>query len=227
MNHKQIVNEIGKLEDQHCEPCKNHKCGVCPIGLKIRNYGRQLDSIKKERKPMKNKEVLDIDSYKKYKSQGLNDATIAKKFGIQQATLSYHKKKWFNDEVKPEIKVVEPKEVTTPKKDKLTEYAELITELSNALDLEKEGSAAKDELVKKLQAKIDDLESGSNNVNAACEDLEEEIIRLQDENGKLSKQVKQSEQIKEEFETLVYENQELREENQALKYFARKHLAVV
>lgn len=37
------------------------------------------------------------EKYEKYSKQGLKDRLIAKRLGITQSTLIYHKKKWYGE----------------------------------------------------------------------------------------------------------------------------------
>jgi hypothetical protein len=180
MNRLQILAQIDELHDGNCKGCKyfdsyttenTQVCKSCEIREQLQGLGQQLQSIKKERKPLgEKKPVLDIDTYKAMKAQERTDADIAREYGINPATLVYHKKKWFKKE--PSLKVVEqPKEETTTKstkREKESELGALVNELSGELD-------NKNKLVTELQAKVKELE----NINAACSDVEEETNELQ------------------------------------------------
>jgi regulator of replication initiation timing len=67
------------------------------------------------------------------------------------------------------------------------------------------------------------------NLHAACEDIENELASLRDENAALTKQGHHDIYIiqnqKYQLGKWAIENEALQEENKALKYFARKYLA--
>lgn len=170
MNRLEVIRKIDDLQDTNCQTCtliataERRKGSIrycieqCPIGKQLQDLGKEL--TKKERKPVGEKKiVLDQDSYKKFKASGKTDTAIAKEYGITGATLSYHKKKWFNEAVKPELKIVEPVEATEKpieskpiKQDKIVEYAALINELSDKVKKQEEVEKALQEIVTVYQA---------------------------------------------------------------------------
>ncbi len=181
MNRLEVVKKIDDLHDKSCKPCtkvtmqeKHRNCPYClhecEIGKQIQILGNQLKT--RERKTVGEKKlVLDQDSYKMLRAGGKTDADIARHFGIKQPTLAYHKKKWFNEAVKPSIKVVEPvkqpSEGKPTQQDKESEYAALINELSDKVKQQ-------ESMIEKLEAKVAEYE----NLNAACSDVEEETANL-------------------------------------------------
>ncbi len=40
------------------------------------------------------------EKYEKYSKQGMKDSLISKRLGVSQATLIYHKKKWYGGDAK-------------------------------------------------------------------------------------------------------------------------------
>lgn len=125
--------------------------------------------------------------YLKMKEEGHSNNTIAQKMGISQATLYNRIKVWKLQEVK-EVPVVDKAPEVVNQQDKLAEYRQLIDELSNALEAEKKSGQEKDSVREKLENRIKELEKGSGNINAACEDLEEEIITAQTDNKRLKEE---------------------------------------
>lgn len=153
MNRLGVVRKIDDLQDRHCKTCTlittsekrkgsiRHCIKHCQIGKQLQELGSQLKT--RERKTVGEKKlVLDQDSYKELSASGKTDAEISRHFGIKQATLSYHKKKWFNEAVKPNLKVIEPVGVPADSKptrqDKTAEYAALISELSDKVKAQEE-----------------------------------------------------------------------------------------
>ncbi|UKL29986.1 helix-turn-helix domain-containing protein [Bacillus phage PK1] len=126
--------------------------------------------------------------YLKMKEEGHSNNTIAQKMGISQATLYNRIKVWKLQEVNVETPVENKVAETLNQQDKMSEYRQLIDELSNALEAEKKSGQEKDAVREKLENKIKELEKGSGNINAACEDLEEEVISSQVDNKKLKEQ---------------------------------------
>jgi uncharacterized protein YoxC len=182
MNRLEILAKIDELHDGNCKGCKyfdsnyeenTRRCKSCEIREQLQGLGQQLQSIKKERKPLgEKKPVLDIDSYRDYKALGKTDADIARDYGIKQPTLSYYKKKWEKNGNQHVLKAVESENEQEPtnvnRRGKESELGALVNELSGELD-------NKNKLVAELQAKVKELE----NINAACTDVEEETNELQ------------------------------------------------
>lgn len=216
MNRLEVVWKIDDLQDNNCKTCTklegnkrryNDKYCLtqCEIGLQLQELGNQLKT--RERKTMGEKKlVLDQDSYKMLKANGKSDADISRHFGIKQPTLAYHKKKWFNEAVKPTITIVEPVKATEKpaeskptRQDKESEYAALINELSDKVK-QQEG------MIEKLQAKVDEYE----HLNDACSDVEEETASLQKEVDYLSsKRIEEKEEYLNTLEKLKETDYEL------------------
>jgi chromosome segregation ATPase len=184
------INILHKLDDllEVCKPCDKRNillggispekvCQGCSTYAEIHQLGNQLLAIKKERKPMAEKMVLDQDSYKVLKAQGKSDADISRQFGIKQTTLIYYKKKWAMTNVQPNTEEVKPSECNCSKDDKTAEYERVINEQNKTI-------AEQIRNQEKLNKIIDDYE----NVNAACEDVENEIATLREEKEKLQGQ---------------------------------------
>jgi hypothetical protein len=192
-----------------CKGCKTYK-GISEIG-------NQLLSIKKERKPMAQAAVLDRETYQQYKFKGLTDAEISRQHGIKQPTLAYYKKKWATEATEPTAVEIKPSESKSTQEDKIAEYERIIAMQNKTIAEQIENQS-------KLNKIIDDYE----NINAACEDVENELASLRDENATLVKQGHHDSYIisnqKYQLEKWAMQVEALEEENKALKYFARKYL---
>lgn len=160
---------------------------------------------------------INLEMYKDLKAKGLTDKEIAKKVEIVPAYLSQMKKKWYQAE-ETELKAVKTvfKTNTIPE-DKTAEYNQLINALRSDLKEAHDQMDEKDELVRKLQEKIQKYE----HINAACEDVESELDSVREENKVLKKRVEELESaplplISPQCDCIVKVNH-LQEENQAMR----------
>lgn len=162
------------------------------------------------RKGMGNVSAM-IEQYKTLKAKGLTDYKIAKELNISSATLSQRKKKWFNEAEKPKLAIVEPKQGDNSPKDKTAKYRALIAKLDGQVKSSKEQET-------KLAERIRQLEESHSHINAACEDLEKESIKLQEENNKLKADKKiQLDELLDTRDKLVRQDYTLENQKKALE----------
>ncbi|MBO0961991.1 sigma-70 family RNA polymerase sigma factor [Neobacillus sp. MM2021_6] len=156
--------------------------------------------------------VITVEEYKKLKEEGLTDTQIAIKKNTSPSYLSALKKKWDKVQERPVEMDEQVPETHTVAVDKTAEYEsqikrlrEICEEKSSAVfslqetlkEYQSDGEKYETEILE-LNRKVSDLES----LHATCDDVESEV------------------------EILRKENDALREENFALKFFARRYLAV-
>jgi hypothetical protein len=221
------INLLLKLDDllEVCKSCEKRKqtnnsvspevvCKGCQTYSEIREIGENLGR-KKQMAEITQEKYMDL------KAKGLTDANIAKGLGMNPATLSYHKKKWATDTQEPVEERVKPLENKPNQEDKTAELLRLTVALKEAKDQAEQYKA----LYMQKEAKIEELQD----IHAACEDVENELACLREENARLVKQGHHNSYIinnqKYQLEKWAMENEALEEENKALKYFARKYLA--
>ncbi|MCK6203952.1 hypothetical protein KZX50_00625 [Bacillus infantis] len=162
---------------------------------------------------------LTQEEYQDLKAKGLTDKQIAERKGMSQPNVSMLKKKWFEDTVKPDLAIVEVSESKGTRDDKNTEYETLIAQLKDKLDSKDSVIEEKDNLIGKLEAKIQDYV----NLQAACGDVEEEAARLHQQHVKDDAIIQNQ---KYQLGQYAKQVEELEEENATLKVLARRHLAV-
>jgi len=97
----QILQQIDRIQDTQCKPCKHNRQTAawcrdnCEFGRQLQKYGLMLGDKEVQRKvEATKKKTITHQMYRDLKATGKADAEIAEEFGIAQATLSYHKKKW-------------------------------------------------------------------------------------------------------------------------------------
>lgn len=193
------------------------------LGLSQVHISRLLKKIRElyqEYKTEGDKEMaaINIEEYKNFKDQGLSDKQIADKKGISPAYLSQLRKKWFSAPKEAPKAVETVAKTNTTKEDKTAEYNQLISALRNDLKEAHDQMDEKDELLRKLQEKIEKYE----HINAACEDVESELDSVREENGILKKRVEELESaplpvispLQCDCEVKVHH---LQEENQAMR----------
>jgi chromosome segregation ATPase len=161
----------------------------CRIGQELARLGKILEG--KERGEIGMAKVTK-EAYEAMKKEGKTDKFIADYFGITQATLSYHKKRWEAQEAQVEVK--------EEKVDSVAEYESLMTELKKQIK-------EQENMIKKLVHENEELKSELNKVvaqrdslNEACEDVENEL-----------------EQCKKSFTEAVQTIQQLKGENDHAK----------
>lgn len=206
MNRLAFLSKIDDLYDSNCKKCQyNNQKNIryclseCEVGKELQSLGRELETIKGEKKPMTQKTVLDQDSYKMFKAQGKSDKDIALEYGISQPTISYYKKKWMDEAIEPIVaevvkeekaiekaqepivKLKEHSETKPTATDKTAEYESLIAELRTQLQESNENNFRKSGLIHELEQKIEKYE----HISAACEDVENEIASLREDKEKL------------------------------------------
>lgn len=120
---------------------------------------------------------------------------IAELKGVADASIFYWKDK-NKEAIEAAVKALgmpAPKEKTpkkaSPKESKLSEYSQLVDELSNALEAERKSGKEKDTLVEKLQNRINELENKSVNIDAACDDIETELASVKETSDKYLEQL--------------------------------------
>ena len=126
---------------------------------------------------MKTKPEITKEKYEELTKQGLNDATISKRWGINQGSLIYQKKKWYGEEKT----VKQPKETAEEKQPiAAARLASLHVERDT---YKKENDELKqllleaNERIAQLEGLVNELADEKDNLTAACEDLEHEIER--------------------------------------------------
>lgn len=199
-----------------------------PFDRSVKRYFLSSEELEKYRNGEKGgSKYMTEAEYLKMKEEGMSNRKIADKMGISEGTLYNRIKMWKqNNRQKPKKAHEEEKEVLKvnsheeEKNSKFAEYESLISELKSELSNDKK-------LIKNLQSKIAEYE----NISAACEDVENEIVTLREENGKLTDQVRKYDAIienqKYQLGQFAKQNEELLEEVKHLKYFANKYMAAV
>jgi chromosome segregation ATPase len=221
MNRLSLLHQLDDLL-AICKTCELNVCDDCKNNADIRQIGNNLTIPKKERKIVTQKEVLDQDSYKKFKAQGKTDAEISREYGIKQATLIYYKKKWFDTVSKPVTDEKKHSECNCMKDEQKAEYERLIKRLEEQV---KEDT----NIIQRLEAKVKELE----NIHAACDDIENEVSSLREEKNKLSDECgrlleqnievdRKVENWKYQYKTLMDQNAELKKENLTMRELIRQ-----
>jgi hypothetical protein len=168
--------------------------------------------------------------------QGLKRNEICELKGIKPNALSNwkwnHKAEIENallsnvQHVKEEVKPIEIKTTPIVIDTKIAEYERVIMGLKHEISALKATCVLNKEEFNKLMIEKEKLE----HVNAACEDVENEIASLREENERYLKQQHHDSYIREnqsyQLGQYAMENEKLQEENKALKFFARRYLAV-
>lgn len=127
---------------------------------------------------------ITLEKYNELKTQGLTDGEIAEKTGVSKQTIYNYKSKWFKEVQKPFVEKVKQLPEVSVKQDKTSEYAALISELSDKVKRQ-------DSLIADLQAKVDEYE----NVKSACNDMEAETVNLRKEVDYLSNKRLEEEEL--------------------------------
>jgi DNA repair exonuclease SbcCD ATPase subunit len=235
------INQLHKL-DQLLEVCKicprqkqfNHsvsaevKCKGCSTYEQIRGIGENLG-----RKKQMARVAFDIpvSDYIQLQAE-MNKREIAKHLNVSEGTLyawinkNNAEIKQLSSSMEPDTAEIKPSECHCTKEDKSAEYERVITGLKHEISALKATCVLNKEEFNKLMIEKEKLE----NVNAACEDVENETASLQKENESLKKLKYHNDYIienqKYQLEKWAKEVEELQEENKALKFFAKKYLAV-
>lgn len=198
-----VLTKIDELENAHCASCtkknsQNYKYVCyknCDIGKKLLDLGKELESIKRERKPKMTKEVLDYDHYKVLKAQGKTTREIAQEYGIKENTLYVKAHNWKKEhgeknddyqEVKQEVKeaVAVDTNVIKVLELKISEMEQQVKDYPNivnkAKQLENEKTSLEIDFEKaityhqELFNKLDQADGEIKELKAAAEDLEHE-----------------------------------------------------
>lgn len=171
---------------------------------------------------------MTVEQFVRWKHvEGLSYKRIGEKLGVVDSAVHYWKSRHEKqiEEALKTIKIANQK--VSKEKESKDDYKHLFDKLKKELSDKNKSETEKNEQIEKLKMKISELEEGSKNFQVTCNNLEQEVNRLQEENGNLFRLVQKNDQMNQEFSDLAKEYQDLKEENLALRYFARKHLAVV
>jgi hypothetical protein len=185
------------------------------VGISNTDFSKMLINygFRYKRKGTAKMAKVTLEQYQELKTNGLSDKEIAQNLEMNPQYLSQLKKKWDIRPVLSPTVEIESSESKTTQEDKTTEYKAIIKSLTNDLE--------------KAHLKLAKMEE-SENLHAACEDVENELASLRDENAQLVKQGHHDSYIisnqKYQLEKWAMEVEALEEENKALKYFARKYL---
>jgi chromosome segregation ATPase len=233
------LNLLYKLDDllEVCKGCEKNsgsegpetRCKGCQTYGELRKIGENLGRKKAMVKPL----PITAEEYVQlHHVEGKKRNEICELKGMKPSALSNWK--WnHKDEIEealanapqPDTAEKEVSESKPTQDDKTTEYEGEITSLSYRIDSFKKQIAEQNYYILDLQAKVAELE----NLHAACEDVENELASLREENARLAKQGHHNSYIisnqKYQLEKWATEMGVLEEENKALKYFARKYLA--
>ena len=192
-----VVIKINDVIEQHCKGCeynKHDKNGAlkdptfcrsqCTTGALLQRLGEYL-----ERGELCMPKITK-EAYEALKKEGKTDAFIASYFGITQATLSYHKKKW--------------ESVT----DKTTEtYDELMQQLKQQL-------SEKDSAIQTLQKRIEELEVERKHQHIKKDGLDKTICELKNDTLRAESEIelykRSLEEAERENEKLIRQNEKLR-----------------
>lgn len=149
--------------------------------------------------------------------EGWTYTKIAELKGVADASIYYWKDK-NKEAIEAAVKAIGlPAEKegrlikVSQKESKLDEYSRLVNELSNALEAERKIGKEKDTLVEKLQNRINELESTSVNIDAACDDIETELASVKETSEKYL------EQLLETRDRLVRKDYELENNKKAVE----------
>ena len=212
---RKIITKIGDLIERHCKACEYNQPNMnisqiqycrqhCEIGQELARLGRMLEG--KERGEIEmTKAKITKEAYEAMKKEGKTDKFIANYFGVTQAALSYHKKKW-EEEMKKEEKqnneetgANETEELKQQLKQRLAEQEETIAKLreENAR-LKEELQTSKETLVETCNQADRKYEKWQNELKTYKEALEktvEENERLEQENQRLTEKVAKLERL--------------------------------
>lgn len=207
-----VIIKINDVVERHCKGCeynKHDKNGAlkdpafcrsqCATGALLQRLGEYLE----RGECLMSKITKEV--YEALKKEGKTDAFIASYFGITQATLSYHKKKWESAA------------------DKTTEtYDELMQQLKQQL-------SEKDGLIHTLEKRIEELEAEMKTLNEnRLAEAESLIIRLNSEKEHADRTIvelkneilhagRELEQYKRSLEEAERENEKLIRQNEKLR----------
>lgn len=152
------------------------------------------------------------EDYEKLLKQGMTKQQIADKFEISLQTLYNRIKAWKSKARKQQIK---------PDSDEKKD-----TKVNTALNENSSKIAEYERQIVELKEKLAKQE----NISAVCEDVENEIATLREDNDKLTNQVREYDVIienqKYQLGKYAKQNTEQQEEIEHLKYFAHRYLAV-
>lgn len=206
---KKIIIRIGDLIERKCKACERHRPGMnlseiqycrqhCEIGQELAILGRILEG--KEKGEIGMAKIMK-EAYEAMKKEGKTDKYIANYFGVTQATLSYHKKKWEEEMKKEEKQNSEETGVneTEKLKQRLAEQEETIAKLreENAR-LKEELQTSKEMLVETCNQADRKYEKWQNELKTYKEALEktvEENERLEQENQRLTEKAAKLERL--------------------------------
>jgi chromosome segregation ATPase len=172
---KKIIIRIGDLIEWHCKACEHNQSNMnlsriqycrkhCEIGQELARLGRMLEGKEKGEIEMAK---ITKEAYESMKKEGKTDKFIADYFGVTQATLSYHKKKWEAQDAQVEVK--------EEKAESVAEYESLIAELKKQI-AEHENAIKK--LIRaneELKAELNEVFAQRDSLNANCEYMENEL----------------------------------------------------
>jgi chromosome segregation ATPase len=202
---KKIIIRIGDLIEWHCKACEHNQSNMnlsriqycrkhCEIGQELARLGRILEG--KERGEIEMAKITK-EAYESMKKEGKTDKFIADYFGVTQATLSYHKKKWEAQDAQVEVK--------EEKTDSVAEYERVMKVLRKQV-------AERDDAIALLKERIAELEKAAQEkdaLHAACEDVESELEQCK---KSFAEAVQTIQQLKGEKEHAQREISELKDE---------------
>jgi chromosome segregation ATPase len=190
MNRLNLLYKLdGLLAD--CKKCKRPygapdiKCAGCEIYPQIREIGNRLG--RKEEMARKSSVSIELEDIIPLIKSGLSTSAMADELGVSTKDISnfkYRFKDKINDlltNVQPNVTEKKPSVSKTTKDDKTDEHERLISSLRNDLKEAHAQCDEKDELLQSFKKTIEKYEQ----VNAACEDVENEISSLREEKDKL------------------------------------------
>jgi len=192
-----VIIKINDVIERYCKRCeynKHDKNGAlkdptfcrsqCATGALLQRLGEYL-----ERGECLMSKITK-EAYEALKKEGKTDAFIASYFGITQATLSYHKKKWEGAA------------------DKTTEtYDELMQQLKQQL-------SEKDSTIQTLQKRIEELEVEGKHQHIKKDGLDKTICELKNDILRAESEIelykRSLEEAERENEKLIRQNEKLR-----------------
>jgi chromosome segregation ATPase len=241
---KKIIIRIGDLIEWHCKACEHNQSNMnlsqiqycrkhCEIGQELARLGRMLEG--KERGEIEMvKFKITKEAYEAMKKEGKTDKFIADYFGVTQATLSYHKKKWEAQDAQVEVK--------EEKTDSVAEYESLIAELKKQITEYESAIKKLTHANEELRAELNEVVSQRDSLNAACEDVENELAQCKESFVEAARTIQQLQgekehahreisklkdelvridselqNYKEELEVAVQENERLESQNRKLR----------